>query len=68
MANRVKLRTTEASRKTTWLELFYDLIYVVVIAKLAHFVAEPHHGHLGLPDYLRFVALSFQSGGPGRGT
>lgn len=57
MANRVKLRTTEASRKTTWLELFYDLIYVVVIAKLAHFVAEPHHGHLGLPDYLRFVAL-----------
>jgi low temperature requirement protein LtrA len=29
----------EAERKTTWLELFYDLVFVVVVAELAHRLA-----------------------------
>ncbi len=36
---RPKLRTDEEQgleRKATWLELFYDLVFVVVIAELAH--------------------------------
>ena len=36
---RPRLRTDEEQgleRKATWLELFYDLVFVVVIAELAH--------------------------------
>ncbi len=40
---RPKLRTDEEEgleRKVTWLELFYDLVFVVVIAELAHTLSE----------------------------
>jgi low temperature requirement protein LtrA len=44
----------EAARRVTWLELFYDLVFVVVISRLAH--------HLGAhPDWagVRDFALLF---------
>ncbi len=51
------LKTGRFSRHATWLELFYDLIYVVVIAKLSHLITEPHGGHLTLQQYAMFAAL-----------
>ncbi|MBK6766772.1 MAG: low temperature requirement protein A [bacterium] len=41
-------------RKVTWLELFYDLVFVVVVAKLAHHLTE-HYDWAGLAAF----ALSF---------
>ena len=33
-------------RHATWLELFFDLVFVVVVAKVTHLLAHTHHGHL----------------------
>lgn len=33
-------------RQATWLELFFDLIFVVALGKLTHFLVHAHHGHL----------------------
>lgn len=43
----------ETGRSATWLELFYDLIFVVAIAELGHNLS----GHLTLPGFLGFAAL-----------
>lgn len=51
------LQSTIENHKVSWLELFYDLIYVVVIAKLAHLVTFGHNGHLGLAEFAIFIAL-----------
>jgi len=51
------LRTKVDGRKATWLELFYDLIYVIVIAKLAHHLTHPPHPEISVADYAKFVAL-----------
>jgi len=51
------LKTGAFARHATWLELFYDLIYVVVIARLAHLITHAHDNHLSLEAYLLFVAL-----------
>jgi low temperature requirement protein LtrA len=40
-------------RHATWLELFYDLVFVVVISQLAHYLVE----HFSLYGYLGFLAL-----------
>jgi len=53
---RPKLRTDEESnieRKVSWLELFYDLVFVVIIAQLAHDLAS----HLNVPGLFTFVLL-----------
>jgi low temperature requirement protein LtrA len=44
-------------RKATWLELFYDLVFVVAIAKAVHTLGHAHHGHLGADQYLYYVLL-----------
>jgi len=54
---RLELKTRVPGRKATWLELFYDLIYVIVIAKLAHLLTNPAQPYLALADYAKFVAL-----------
>ncbi|UQN07545.1 low temperature requirement protein A [Deinococcus sp. QL22] len=41
------------AKRVTWLELFYDLIFVVVIARLAHHLAE----HPDLKTFTEFVLL-----------
>lgn len=51
------LQSTLDSHRVSWLELFYDLIYVIVIAKLAHLVTYGHDGHLGSTEFMMFIAL-----------
>lgn len=47
-----------AERKISWLELFYDLVYVIVISKITHYLAE-HHNFSGLLDYMFLFAMTF---------
>ena len=42
------------SRQATWLELFFDLVFVAVIGVLTHKVAHLHDGHL---DYSGVVQV-----------
>lgn len=51
------LQSSLGEHRVSWLELFYDLVYVVVIARLAHLVTHGHEGHLGLSEFLAFIAL-----------
>jgi low temperature requirement protein LtrA len=52
-----RLRTAggadDAERHVTWLELFYDLVFVVAVAQLAHELS----GHLSVSGLLAFVTL-----------
>ena len=41
MINKNNMTTTnndEKERHTTWLELFFDLVFVVIISQLSHFL------------------------------
>lgn len=51
------LQSTLGEHRVSWLELFYDLVYVIVIARLAHLVTHGHDGHIGLSEFLVFIAL-----------
>lgn len=42
------------SRQATWLELFFDLVFVAVIGVITHDLAHTHHGHIGVDQLLRF--------------
>jgi low temperature requirement protein LtrA len=44
---------TEGERRATWLELFYDLVFVVAVSQLAHYL----HDHVSLSGLLGFVVL-----------
>ncbi len=53
---RPQLRTDEdehRERRVTWLELFYDLVFVVVIAEVAHYLSE----HVSLGGVLGYILL-----------
>ncbi len=45
-------------RRISWLELFYDLVYVIVISKATHRLAA-HPGWEGLGDYLYLFVMIF---------
>lgn len=45
-------------RRISWLELFYDLVYVIVISRATHRLAE-HPGWDGLGDYLYLFVMIF---------
>lgn len=45
-------------RKVSWLELFYDLVYVIAIAKITHHLSE-HLNLLSLGDYIYFFTMIF---------
>jgi low temperature requirement protein LtrA len=47
-------------RKISWLELFYDLVYVIAIAKITHHLSR-HLGLAGLLDYFYFFIIIFWS-------
>lgn len=54
--NRPRIRTleaTEGERHASWLELFFDLVFVLAVAKVAHILAD----HSDLGGFLRYVAL-----------
>ena len=44
---------SEEERHATWLELFYDLVFVVAVSQLAHYL----HDHVSLSGFLSFVVL-----------
>jgi low temperature requirement protein LtrA len=48
---------TSGIRKATWLELFFDLIFVVAVAKAAHTLGRVHHGHIEAVYYLKYVLI-----------
>ncbi|MEP6795042.1 MAG: low temperature requirement protein A [Saprospiraceae bacterium] len=53
-----KFSTILEERKISWLELFYDLVYVIVISKATHHLAQ-HPGWDGLKDYLYILIMIY---------
>ena len=53
-----KFSTEFEERKISWLELFYDLVYVIAISKITHNLAV-HFSFSGLLDYVYFFAMIF---------
>ena len=53
-----KFSTHFEERKISWLELFYDLVYVIVISKVTHRLAE-HADGAGLIDYAYLFMITF---------
>ncbi|WP_194727225.1 low temperature requirement protein A [Noviherbaspirillum malthae] len=47
----------EANRRATWLELFFDLIYVVTIGDVTHILSHTHEGHLDPLQFWKFVLI-----------
>lgn len=41
-------------RHATWLELFFDLVFVAVIGVVTHDLAHTHNGHIGAEQLIRF--------------
>jgi low temperature requirement protein LtrA len=45
------------TKKVTWLELFYDLIYVVAIATTTHVLAHSHHGAIPMEIIIKYLLI-----------
>ena len=45
----------EPNRRATWLELFFDLIFVVAIGDVTHILNHTHEGHLDPLRFLQYV-------------
>ena len=48
------IRYKRHGRHATWLELFFDLVFVAVIGVVTHDLAHTHDGHISLEQLLRF--------------
>ncbi|MCP4372406.1 MAG: low temperature requirement protein A [Deltaproteobacteria bacterium] len=44
-------------RQATWLELFFDLIFVVALGRVTHFLVHVHHGHLSEGIWWKFILV-----------
>lgn len=55
-----KFSTHVSERKISWLELFYDLVYVIVISRVTHYLAA-NPTSVGLLDYSYMFAMTFWS-------
>lgn len=44
-------------RHATWLELFFDLIFVVTIGDVSHILSHAHDGHLDPQQFWKFVLI-----------
>ena len=53
-----KFTTSLEERKISWLELFYDLVYVIAISKITHHLAA-HPDFSGLLDYIYLFIMIF---------
>ena len=53
-----KFSTQFAERKISWLELFYDLVYAIVISRTTNYLAL-HPGWAGLLDYAYLFAMIY---------
>ncbi|RKR37912.1 low temperature requirement protein A [Paraburkholderia sp. BL17N1] len=47
----------EANRRATWLELFFDLIFVVAIGDVTHILSHTHDGHLDPLQFWQYVLI-----------
>jgi low temperature requirement protein LtrA len=45
------------NRRSTWLELFFDLIFVVALGKVPHLLAHTHNNELDSHVFLTFIIL-----------
>ncbi len=50
-----KLLYLDETRQATWLELFFDLIFVVALGKVTHLLAHVHHGNLPEGVWWEFI-------------
>lgn len=55
-----KFSTEISDRKVTWLELFYDLVYVIVISRITHHLST-HLGGEGIIEFLLLFIIVFWS-------
>ncbi len=53
-----KFSTTIEERKISWLELFYDLVYVIVISRITHHLAVHPDAH-GMVNYVYLFIMTF---------
>lgn len=51
------LRYFDEHRHATWLELFFDLIFVVALSDASEILSETHEGHIGPQQVMHFVLL-----------
>lgn len=51
------LRYFDPHRRATWLELFFDLIFVVALGDAAEILSEAHGGRIPSQQFLRFVLV-----------
>lgn len=47
----------DPNRHATWLELFFDLIFVVTIGDVTHILSHTHEGHLDPLQFSKFVLI-----------
>lgn len=52
-----KLLYFSKERHATWLELFFDLVFVALIGKVTHLLNHSHHGHLEVDYLIKFPLL-----------
>ena len=53
-----KISAQREERKVSWLELFYDLVYVIAVANACHHLAE-HQNWEGFLDYVYMFAMIY---------
>jgi low temperature requirement protein LtrA len=51
------LKYFDTHRHATWLELFFDLIFVVALRDAGEILSETHDGHIAPQQFLHFVLL-----------
>ena len=51
------LKYFDAHRRATWLELFFDLIFVVALRDAGEILSEAHNGHIAPQQFLHFVLV-----------
>jgi len=51
------LRYFDPHRRATWLELFFDLIFVVALRDAGEILSEAHGGHITTQQFLHFVLV-----------
>jgi low temperature requirement protein LtrA len=51
------LKYFDPNRRATWLELFFDLIFVVTLGDVTHLLSHTHEGHIEPAQFAKFVLL-----------
>ena len=51
------LKYFDPHRRATWLELFFDLIFVVALSDASEMLNETHDGHIAPDQFLHFVLV-----------